>query len=130
MSGGVVINPGLGKDKADLGVFGSVGTGGGVNISSDIFAGFVRGGTENIRGLTTNINIVAGPVSITLFGDPGSKEIVGGTIGFGPSATPIGASGTVSLTGTFTLRDVLRLLKSLAQENNRFWKATQLIPCE
>jgi hypothetical protein len=106
-SGGIVINPGFGKDVADIGVFGSAGAGGGVNISYDYFAGFVKGGIENVKGVTANINITAWIFSVTIFTDPHTGEIIGGTIGYGPSATPVGASGSISQTGTYTFRQFL-----------------------
>ncbi len=102
-SGGVVINPGTGTDEADIGVFGSLGTGGGVNVSADVFFGFIKGDISNVSGVTGNINIVPGPVSITIITNPKTGEVMGFTAGLGPSATPIGASGTLSATGTFTL---------------------------
>jgi len=113
-SGGVVINPGLFGQQADVGVFTSLGAGGGVNVSADVFLGFIRGGIENVSGPTANINITLGSgplgLSVTTFTDARTGEIVGFTIGVGPGATPIGASGTYSVTGTYTLRDFLRFL--------------------
>jgi len=108
-------------------LFGSIGAGGGVNVSGDVFIGYIKGGIENVSGKTANINIVAGPISVTLFIDKGTGELIGTTVGLGPSVTPIGASGTISQTGTFTLRDLLRLLRSLKEINNRF---LELNPCE
>ena len=110
VSGGIVINPGLFGQQADAGVFSSLGSGGGVNVSSDIFIGYVVGGIENVSGETGNINVSAGPISITVFINPETGDIVGGTFGLGPSATPVGASGTYSITGTFTFRDFFRLV--------------------
>ena len=50
---------------------------------------------------------------------------MGFTAGIGPSATPIGASGTLSVTGTFTLRDLIKLIRDLLNAN----KALALTPC-
>ena len=122
-SAGVVINPGLGTDEADVGVFGSLGAGGGVNVSADAFIGFIKGDTSNVSGVTGNINIVAGPLSITTITNPKTVDVVGFTVGVGPSATPIGASGTLSATGTFTLRDLIKLLK-------RSTKQLEPVPCD
>lgn len=110
-SGGIVFNPGLFGQQADIGVFGSIGAGGGVNVSGDVFLGFVRGGIENVGGLTANINLTLGPVSITTLTNPVTGEAVGVTFGLGPSAIPIGASGTISQTGTLTLRDFLEAIR-------------------
>ncbi len=109
-SSGFVINPGLFGQRADVGTFAAFGPGVGVNVSADLFVGFVRGGIENVSGETANINIVGGPVSITLFTDPKTGQVVGGTIGYGPSATPVGASGSYSITRTLTLRNLLNRL--------------------
>jgi RHS repeat-associated protein len=124
-SGGIVINPGFGNDQADVGVFGSVGAGGGVNVSADLFVGFIRGDISNVSGVTANINIVAGPVSITGLINPKTGQFMGFTAGIGPSATPIGASGTLSITGTFTLRDLIKLIRELLNNG----EGLALTPC-
>ena len=113
-SGGIFFNPGIGSDQADVGVFGSIGAGGGVNISADIFGGFILGGVENVSGLTSNINITVGPVSLTILADPKTGKAIGATLGAGPGVTPLGASGTISQTGTFTYNDLLSFLKGKA----------------
>jgi RHS repeat-associated protein len=53
-SGGIVINPGLGGQRADVGVFGAVGATVGVNVSGDLFLGYVEGGIGNVSGATVN----------------------------------------------------------------------------
>jgi hypothetical protein len=58
----------------------------------------------------------------TIITNPKTGEVMGFTAGLGPSATPIGASGTLSATGTFTLRDLIKLLKDLA-------KQSEPVPC-
>lgn len=93
--------------QADVGIFSSVGAGAGVNVSGDVFVGFIRGSIENVSGVTVNANFILGPFSLTLFSDPETGEVIGGTIGRGPSATPVGASVTLSNTITLTVRDVL-----------------------
>ncbi len=110
-SGGVVINPGLGDDCADAGLFASVGGGAGVNISADAFIGYVKGPMSNVSGETNNVNIAIGPISITGFFDTKSNELMGGTVGIGPGL-PAGLSVTKSLTGTATVRDAMPNSKS------------------
>jgi RHS repeat-associated protein len=115
-STGIVINPGLFGQEADIGGFLSFGPGVGVNVSADWFLGFVRGGIENVNGETVNLNIIAGPASLTIFIDPKTGDVVGGTMGLGPSATPIGASASYSITRTLTLRDILKLILGRGRE--------------
>jgi len=107
-SGGVVINPGIGESKADVGVFGSVGGGLGLNVSADKFVGYIKGDISNVSGTTINQNFIIGPLSITSIVDINTGEFLGGTIGLGPSATLIGASITGSFTETYTIRDLVR----------------------
>lgn len=79
-----------------------------MNISADIFVGLVKGGIENVSGLTVNANFTLGPVSLSLFVDPKTGELIGGTAGLGPPfQPPIGASGTLSHTSVGTLRDLI-----------------------
>ena len=59
-----------------------------------------------MSGQTFNINLVGGPVNVTIFTDR-SGNVIGGTIGYGPGAPPVGASGTYSNTGVLTLQDIL-----------------------
>lgn len=113
-SGGVVINPGLGGSDADVGVFGSVGATGGVNVSADAFVGYVEGDIGNVSGATVNQNFGVGPLSITTFHDPKTGDLIGGTIGLGPGATPVGYSVSYAVTGTLTLRDLLNWLAGLS----------------
>ncbi|MGH7302571.1 MAG: RHS repeat-associated core domain-containing protein, partial [Candidatus Rokuibacteriota bacterium] len=103
-SGGLYLNLGGGSQSLDVGAFGSAGIGVGVNVSGDVFGGFVLGGVDNISGITGNVNIGVGPFSLTLL--YGSGGFVGLTVGAGPSALPLGGSATASVTGTcsfFTL---------------------------
>ena len=106
-STGIVVNPGFGDNLADVGFFGSIGSGGGVNVSGDIYVGYIEGGIKNVSGMTTNVNLTLGPLSITIFIDPKTGKIIGGTGGIGPGATPIGASGTISQTDTKTVRNFI-----------------------
>ncbi|CAB1055986.1 Rhs family protein [Olavius sp. associated proteobacterium Delta 1] len=106
-SGGIVINPGIGRSKADAGVFGSVGGGLGLNVSADAFLGYIKGDISNVSGTTINQNLIIGPISITSIVDINTGEFLGGTIGLGPSATLVGGSITGSFTGTYTIRDFL-----------------------
>jgi RHS repeat-associated protein len=116
-SGGIVVNPGLGGEDADAGVFGSAGATAGLNVSADAFVGYVEGGMEDVSGTTVNQNVTAGPLSVTTFHDPTTGEVVGATVGFGPSATPAGYSVAYSVTGTLTLKDLLAWLAGLLSAN-------------
>jgi RHS repeat-associated protein len=109
---GIVINIG---PNPNAGVFGSIGAGGGVNVSGDVFAGFIYGDITNVSGLTANINGVLGPLSVTIFTDPQTGQILGGTIGWGPGI-PLGGSGTLSQTGTFTLTDFSALIDAIVDQ--------------
>ncbi len=102
-SAGVIVNPGVGDAKPAGGVFGSVGACGGFNLSADAFVGVVKGKKSNVSGETINFNLSVGPVSLSLFFDASGKELVGGTLGVGPSATPLGASLSLALTGVATI---------------------------
>ncbi|MFQ5804187.1 MAG: hypothetical protein ACE5JQ_14955, partial [Candidatus Methylomirabilales bacterium] len=112
---GIVFNPGWFGYQADVGVFGSAGPAAGVNVSYDLFVGFIKGGIEDVKGETVNVNLVLGPpiplpISITMITDPKTGETIGWTFGYGPTATPVGVSGAYSVTRTFTLRDLLGFL--------------------
>ncbi len=84
----------------------------GVNVSADAFVGFVRGGIENVKGLMANFNLTLGPVGITVLADPKTGSFMGVTGGLGPAATPVGASSSLTYTGTLTQLEtsLLRLL--------------------
>ncbi|MDY6790847.1 MAG: hypothetical protein SWH54_06215 [Thermodesulfobacteriota bacterium] len=118
-SGGLVINPGLGDSKADIGVFGSVGGGIGLNLSADRFIGFVKGGIENVSGTTINANVIIGLISFTAMFNIDTGEFMGFTVGLGPSATSIAGSITGSFTGTYTLRDLLEDLRDPNYASNQ-----------
>jgi len=93
---------------SDAGVFGSVGSGVGLNVSGDVFVGYVEGdNAAEITGSTANINATYGPVSVTVFIDPQSGEVLGGTIGLGPSISQVGGSLTGSHTGAWSIVDFL-----------------------
>jgi RHS repeat-associated protein len=109
-SGGIVVNPGFGAPDADIGMFASVGATIGVNVSGDIFLGYVEGDIRNVSGTTVNQNFGVGPISITTFHDPRTGELIGGTAGWGLGATPVGYSMGYDVTSTLTLRDLLRWL--------------------
>nr|NJM04536.1 RHS repeat-associated core domain-containing protein [Desulfobacula sp.] len=106
-SGGIVINPGLFGQRADIGFFGSIGATAGVNVSADIFVGYVKGGIDNVSGKTVNQNISIGPANLTIFHDANTGETMGLTLGVGPGATPVGYSGAFDVTGTATVRDFI-----------------------
>ena len=89
---GVVVNTNGGLNN--IGFTGPLGIGGGLNISGDVYVGFVTGDISNVSGQTLNTNFVGGPLSVTLISDM-NGNVIGGTLGFGPGI-PVGASGTYS----------------------------------
>ena len=108
---GRVINPGFFNQKSDIGSFGSIGAGHGLNVSFDIFIGYIEGCIGNVSGETNNMNVSILNLSITAFFNKQGKYI-GFTAGLGGGATPVSVSLTESITGTLTLRKTLnRILK-------------------
>jgi RHS repeat-associated protein len=107
-SAGFVINTSGGLNN--VGFTGSFGVGGGVNISGDVYGGIITGDIKNVSGKTYNINVVGGPLSVTIFTDA-QGNVIGFTIGYGPGV-PIGASGTQSITGVLTLQDILDFIRN------------------
>ncbi|MBI4517047.1 MAG: hypothetical protein HY699_14665 [Deltaproteobacteria bacterium] len=97
LSGGVFVNPGLLGSESAAGMFGSGGATTGLNISADLFIGFVAG---DLAGTTVNANMTAGFFSVSFFFNPTTGELVGATVGYGPSATQFGLSTSLSTTGT------------------------------
>lgn len=96
-SAGVVVNPGwFSSEKPNIGVFGSIGLGGGFNISADVFAGFILGSFNNVSGRTTNVNIVLPGLSFTFIFDKGLDKFLGLTVGVDPSFPAGGFSITAS----------------------------------
>jgi RHS repeat-associated protein len=93
--GGAEGSAGVVVGSSGAGVFLSGGTGGGFNVGADAFLGFVKGGIENVTGLTGNLNLSGGPLSLTLFTNPQTGEILGGTLGLNlfPQLPP-GITGT------------------------------------
>jgi len=101
---GVVINPGFGESRADIGIFGSVGRGGGFNIGADALVGFLKG--QSVEGHAVNFNLVLGPVRFTVVWGEEGKGFQGIIAGLGP-AVPVGFSVTESITGDLTVRELL-----------------------
>jgi RHS repeat-associated protein len=107
-SGGVFVNFGGGSQQPEVGAFGYAGMGTGVDVGYGWFGGFAFGGADAVAGITANISVSVGPLSVSaLFND---KGWAGMTIGAGPTAVPLGGSATVGKTGTWTLSDLLDLL--------------------
>jgi RHS repeat-associated protein len=92
----------------DIALTGSAGYAGGLNVSSDFYAGFVRGDLSNVAGQTLNMNFVGGPWSLSLFWNQ-QGQLVGGTLGWGPGF-PAGFSYSQSTTGIVPLQDILEFL--------------------
>lgn len=107
---GGFFNPGWGDSEAEVGAFASGGAGAGVNASADVFLGYVSGSAGNVSGVTSNRNDGLGPLSLSLFRDPDTGELAGGTIGLGAGLTPAAYSKTIAIPGTVTMRDLLDLL--------------------
>ena len=100
VSGGVIVNPGT----FDAGAFVSGGATGGLNISSNIFIGYVAGPTENIFGKSVNQNFSVGPFSITTFHDFNTSQLIGGTVGLGAGTPRFGYSGALDMTHGCTFK--------------------------
>jgi hypothetical protein len=99
------------EGQAQVGGLLSVG-GGGLNVSSDIFVGYVKGSVRNLSGPSENLNISLGPLSLTLMYAPSSGrafsgKLVGGTVGVGPGL-PLGISATKSQTGATRFGDPVK----------------------
>jgi hypothetical protein len=92
-SGGKAFNLGFGDEVSDFGVFYATGVTTGVNISADVFIGYVKGDLANLYGDTFNQNYTAGPVSVTIMHAPDTAEFLGFTVGVGPSRYLYGYSG-------------------------------------
>jgi RHS repeat-associated protein len=109
---GVYINPGLGDDCFDFGVYGSGGVGGGWNIGGGITGGYVPGPSSNSSGTTVNYNVGEGPVLVTVYTDPKNPDPVaaptGGSISYGFWGWPWAVSASLVRTGTFGVNDLLR----------------------
>jgi len=101
-SAGFVLNTNGGLNN--IGVTGSLGAGGGLNVSGSVYGGYITGDLSNVSGRSNNINIVAGPFSVTIISDT-NGNVIGGTIGIGPGF-PAGISGTVSNTGVITAQEI------------------------
>ena len=111
-SGGIAVNPGFFGQQADVGIFGAAGVTAGLNISSDVFVGYVAGGIENVRGGTINQNFGILNISLTTFHDPHTGALIGGTLGFGPGVTQYSYSGAYENTALYTIRDLIHWLIS------------------
>lgn len=110
---GVVMNPGVfTNEKPNIGVFGSIGVGGGFNISADVFAGFILGSFKDVSGQTTNVNIVLPGVSFTFIFDKNFDQFWGATAGVGPAFPPAGGF-SITKSGT----KVIPLIPIRAQGN-------------
>lgn len=103
VSGGIVITFGPGFDF-DIGLFSSVGVGSGFNLSGDVFIGLVAGNLSDVSSNTLNVNVAVLGNSATLFTDPTTSEVRGGTFGLGSP----GASVTLVKTRAISLIDLLR----------------------
>ncbi len=102
---GGFVNYGGGTQQPDVGGFVYAGMGTGVDVGYGGFVGVVFGGTDAVAGVTANITVSVGFISVSsLYGANGWS---GFTIGVGPTAVPFGGSATVGKTGTLTLSEAL-----------------------
>jgi len=127
--GGILNIDDIKKGKFDAGYFASGGIGTGVNVSADIFFGYIKGDISDVSGVTTNINIVGGPISVAILIDPKTGEVIGFTVGGFPVSVPlpVQASGAVSATKVYLkLSDVLKLLDDLIGGD----KQSKPAPCQ
>lgn len=76
-----------------------------INKATDIFAGVIFGGTNELKGERVNLNIVVWKVSISFLFNNKTGQLIGGTIGGGPGIG-FGASVSLSNTGAFTQRNI------------------------
>ncbi len=112
---GLVINIGQGSSNdllSNIGFFYSGGVTAGLNVGGDVFGGYVSGGIKNLRMPTVTVNVAADPVSFTVFLDPKTRKLVGGTVGPGASAPVIAFSVGYDRTGVVTVRDILNFVSS------------------
>jgi hypothetical protein len=104
MSYGFHFNPGFNGQKMNGGQFGSVGYGVGYSAGLELFAGFMLGDTSSINSPTTNFNLSAGPLSVTIMQDKATGSLAGVTAGYS-IGFPVGLTITNSETGLNSLRD-------------------------
>jgi RHS repeat-associated protein len=105
---GLLLNPGFGEECFDIGIYGSFGAGGGFNVGGGLVGGVSFGPASNVSGITMNNNFTLGPASLTL---PRNEQgqLTGVMGGLGPSI-PLGASITLTGTGTLTLNKLLKAI--------------------
>jgi hypothetical protein len=112
---GIALNPGwVDGEQFDVGLTFTGGVGYGENISGEIAAGLIKGSIENVRGHTKNINVGVGRFSGTIITKPYCEnpyeKYLGGTLGYGVSATPVTASVTHDYTLLWSARETLELI--------------------
>jgi hypothetical protein len=103
----------LGYFPSDIGVFMSGAmVPAGFNISSDLFAGAIKGDVNKFKGPSQNLNVIfAGWSFSLLFADKKNNlEWIGFTIGAGPGI-PYGLSISYGGTEAITFKDTVRFIK-------------------
>jgi len=100
----------LDTGSRDIGGFRSTGEAVGLNVSGDVFFGLFRD-LQSLQGSSENATVTIGPFSVSVMTDPATGRLLGGTIGIGPSALPVGASSSLTRTVTGSLADLLRELE-------------------
>jgi RHS repeat-associated protein len=110
LGGGILINPGLGNNCFDIGVYGDAGAGGGLMVGAGVQFGYAPGPSSNVSGVTLNYNYGYGPGSVTIQTDPNNPDPIlaptGGSVGVG-IGLPAGVSVTANATATITLNRIL-----------------------
>ncbi|MFA6231186.1 MAG: RHS repeat-associated core domain-containing protein [Rhodanobacter sp.] len=109
LSGGIYVSWGQGFD---IGVYGSVGGGVGVDLGAGVSAGYVPGSSSNIAGQTLDLQGSIGPVtgsgSVAITSN-GCKSYGSGSIGAG-LGLPLGGALTSTFTNTFGLSNIMSLI--------------------
>jgi hypothetical protein len=95
------INLGVGPSRFDFGHYVSVGAGGGINVGAGVQAGFVRGGSANLRGAAAESTLGVGPVSASWYeSPPGSQNTLGWAATLGASQPPVAGNRSVTYSHT------------------------------
>ena len=114
-SGGGYLTLG-GSSGHDYGGYTTEGGAGGFNVSAGVFGGYMRGNANYMRGDFDDLNLVAGPISLTLMYEPSSGRVFSGrfagfTLGVGPGV-PGGVSVAKSNTQVISFANAICRFRS------------------
>jgi RHS repeat-associated protein len=115
---GIVFNLG---HPSQSGLFGSIGFAGGANVGIGVGGGFTL---RDINGTSGNIDVNAFDVSGTAMFD--GTGFNGGTIAFGPG---LGASTSITQTGTLTFGDIIGAFKNALRDLREMFGVPKNKPC-